>query len=158
MMKALRTGSGYYIDVGASDLIAKGEIERQKRRRDPPRQRALRRAHATARELPADLIVYGDRLPVDEPRGGARSFREEVADKVGQVLGARLRHPAATRALGGRAAQHVEADRSSRASGFTAAISHLSRHYSLVLALQIKARMEGLPTPVYGLQKSHHKC
>lgn len=33
---------------------------------------------------------------------------------------------------------------------------HLSRHYSLVLALQIKARMEGLPTLVYGLQKSHH--
>ena len=27
MMKALRTGSGYYIDVGASDLIAKGEIK-----------------------------------------------------------------------------------------------------------------------------------
>jgi putative flavoprotein involved in K+ transport len=32
----------------------------------------------------------------------------------------------------------------------------LSRHYSLVLALQIKARMEGLPTPVYGLQTPHH--
>ena len=27
MMKALRTGSGYYIDVGASDLIAAGEIK-----------------------------------------------------------------------------------------------------------------------------------
>ena len=26
---------------------------------------------------------------------------------------------------------------------------HLSRHYSLYVALQIKARMEGLPTPVY---------
>ena len=25
-----------------------------------------------------------------------------------------------------------------------------SRHYSLYLALQLKARMEGLPTPVYG--------
>jgi putative flavoprotein involved in K+ transport len=25
----------------------------------------------------------------------------------------------------------------------------LSRHYSLYVALQIKARMEGLPTPVY---------
>ena len=33
---------------------------------------------------------------------------------------------------------------------------HLSRHFSLVLALQIKARMEGLPTPVYGLQPVHH--
>ena len=26
MMKAMRTGSGYYIDVGASALIAKGDI------------------------------------------------------------------------------------------------------------------------------------
>jgi putative flavoprotein involved in K+ transport len=26
MMKALRTGSGYYIDVGDSDLIARGDI------------------------------------------------------------------------------------------------------------------------------------
>ena len=26
---------------------------------------------------------------------------------------------------------------------------HLSRHYSLCLALQLKARMEGIPTPVY---------
>jgi putative flavoprotein involved in K+ transport len=27
---------------------------------------------------------------------------------------------------------------------------HLSRHYSLYLALQLKARYEGLATPVYG--------
>ena len=33
----------------------------------------------------------------------------------------------------------------------------LSRQFSLLLALQLKARMEGLPTPVYGLQKVHHK-
>ena len=26
----------------------------------------------------------------------------------------------------------------------------LSRHYSLYVSLQIKARMEGMPTPVYG--------
>ena len=33
---------------------------------------------------------------------------------------------------------------------------HQSRHYSLYLALQLKARMEGIPTPVYGLQEVHH--
>ena len=33
---------------------------------------------------------------------------------------------------------------------------HQSRHYSLYLALQLKARMEGLDTPVYGLQQVHH--
>jgi putative flavoprotein involved in K+ transport len=33
---------------------------------------------------------------------------------------------------------------------------HQSRHYSLYLALQLKARAEGLDTPVYGLQEVHH--
>jgi putative flavoprotein involved in K+ transport len=31
-----------------------------------------------------------------------------------------------------------------------------ARFYSLILALQIKAREAGLPTPVYGLQPVHH--
>ncbi len=35
---------------------------------------------------------------------------------------------------------------------------HQSRHYSLYLALQLKARMEGLPTPVFGLGPAHHKA
>jgi putative flavoprotein involved in K+ transport len=35
---------------------------------------------------------------------------------------------------------------------------HQSRHYSLYLALQLKARMEGIPTPVHGLQQVHHKA
>src|SRR4029079_4570709 len=33
---------------------------------------------------------------------------------------------------------------------------HQSRHYSLYLALQLKARYEGLPTPVYRLPGYHH--
>jgi putative flavoprotein involved in K+ transport len=33
---------------------------------------------------------------------------------------------------------------------------HQSRHYSQFLALQLKARMEGLPTPVYAPAPSHH--
>jgi hypothetical protein len=28
--------------------------------------------------------------------------------------------------------------------------------YSLYLVLQLKARYEGIPTPVYGLQEVHH--
>jgi len=31
-----------------------------------------------------------------------------------------------------------------------------ARHYSLYLALQLKARMEGLPTPVYYIDPVHH--
>ena len=31
-----------------------------------------------------------------------------------------------------------------------------ARHYSLYLALQLKARLEGIPTPVYGIDPVHH--
>ena len=31
-----------------------------------------------------------------------------------------------------------------------------ARHYSLYLALQLKARLEGIPTPVYGVPPVHH--
>ena len=31
-----------------------------------------------------------------------------------------------------------------------------SRFYSLLLALQIKARLEQIPTPIYGLPEVHH--
>jgi putative flavoprotein involved in K+ transport len=33
---------------------------------------------------------------------------------------------------------------------------HQSRHYSRYLSLQLKARMEGIPTPVYGQGQVHH--
>lgn len=35
---------------------------------------------------------------------------------------------------------------------------HQSRHYSLYLALQLKARYEGIETPVYRLQEVHHRA
>ena len=34
---------------------------------------------------------------------------------------------------------------------------HQSRHYSQFLSLQLKARMEGLSTPVYELAPTHHR-
>jgi putative flavoprotein involved in K+ transport len=33
---------------------------------------------------------------------------------------------------------------------------HQSRHYSQFLSLQLKARLEGIPTPVYGLAPVYH--
>jgi cation diffusion facilitator CzcD-associated flavoprotein CzcO len=39
---------------------------------------------------------------------------------------------------------------------FTGGNLHQSRHYSLYLGLQLKARQAGLPTPVYGLQEVYH--
>jgi putative flavoprotein involved in K+ transport len=34
---------------------------------------------------------------------------------------------------------------------------HQNRHYSQFMGLQLKARYEGLETPVYGLEPVHHK-
>jgi len=57
--------------------------------------------------------------------------------------------------MGRRTAKHVEADTAGWL-WFHGGNLHQSRHYSQVLSLQLKARMEGIPTPVYGLQKVHH--
>lgn len=152
-LKYHRRGSGYYIDVGGSDLIASGEI-------------ALRSGVSLAEigarsvtlssgeELPADLIVYA--TGYGSMNGwAAQLISQDVADKVGKCWGlgsdttkdpgpweGELRNmwkPTAQDGLwfhGGNLAQ--------------------SRHYSLYLALQLKARFEGLPTPVYGRPMVHH--
>ena len=152
-MKYLRRGSGYYIDVGAADLVADGKIKLAAGQVDHLTEDAVVLEDGT--ELPADLVVYAT---------GYGSMNGWVADLISpgdrrprrQGLGPRLGHDEGPRALGGRAAQHVEADRSRTALWFHGGNLHQSRHYSLYLALQLKARVEGIETPVYGLQEVHH--
>lgn len=50
--------------------------------------------------------------------------------------------------------QHVEADGRRRPVVHGGNLA-LSRYYSLYLALQLKARMEGIPTPVYKRAEVH---
>gem|GEM_PF-7001953 len=38
------------------------------------------------------------------------------------------------------------------------ATQHQTRHYSQFMALQLKARYEGIPTPVYELAPVHHRA
>ena len=152
-MKYLRRGSGYYIDVGAADLVANGDVKLVKRPGRPPhrgrgRPRGRHRAAGRPRRL-RDRLRLDERLGrgPDQP-GGRRPGRQGV--------GPRLGHHQGPGAVGGRAAQHVEADPAARRCGSTAATctSHATtRQY---LALQLKARYEGLDTPVYGLQEVHH--
>ena len=152
--KYVRRGSGYYIDVGASELVARGDIKLRSRTSIEcikPRSVVL----TDGSELPADAIVYATGY------GSMNSWladmiSPEVADRVGKCWGVgsdttndpgpwegELRNmwkPTQQEALwihGGNLSQ--------------------SRFYSRTLALQIKARMEGLPTPVYGLQAVHHR-
>ncbi len=144
--KYMRRASGYYIDVGASDLIVDGEIKVRSGvgvTAIKPQSVVL----SDGSEIPADVIVYATGYgPMD---GWAEMLiSKEVADKVGRCWGlgsdtvmdpgpweGELRNmwkPTAQEGLwfhGGNLAQ--------------------SRFHSLHLALQIKARMEGIPTPVY---------
>ena len=111
-MKYLRRGSGYYIDVGASELIADGKIKLKSGvaiERIKPALVVL----DDGTELPADLIVYATGygsmngwVAQDDLARGCRQGR--------QVLGPRLGHAQGPGPVGGRAAQHVEADPAAR--------------------------------------------
>ncbi len=107
-MKYLRRGSGYYIDVGASDLIADGSIK-LKSGVDVKKLTEHSVILSDGTELPADLVVYA--TGYGSMNGWAADLiSKEVADKVGKVLGTGLEHHQGPGSVGGRAAQHVEAD------------------------------------------------
>jgi putative flavoprotein involved in K+ transport len=141
-----RRASGYYIDVGASDLIASGEIGL---RSGVGIERIEERGVllSNGERLLADVIVYATGYG---PMSGwaATLISPEVAAKIGPCWGlgsgtamdpgpweGELRNmwkPTAQDGLwfhGGNLAQ--------------------SRIHSLHLAIQIKARMEGIATPVF---------
>ncbi len=151
-MKYLRRGSGYYIDVGASDLVADGKIKLQNGTVDHLSEDAVVMADGT--ELPADLVVYA--TGYGSMNGWAADLiSQEVADKVGKVWG-----------LGSDTAydpgpwegeqRNMWKPTQQEALWFHGGNLHQSRHYSQYLALQLKARVEGLGTPTYGLQEVHH--
>jgi putative flavoprotein involved in K+ transport len=151
-MKYLRRGSGYYIDVGASDLVADGRIKLQVGQVDHLTEDAVVMADGT--ELPADVVVYA--TGYGSMNGWvADLISPEVADKVGKVWG--LGSDTAKDPGPWEGEQRNMWKPTQQASlWFHGGNLHQSRHYSLYLALQLKARLEGIPTPVYGLQEVHH--
>ena len=141
-----RRGSGYYIDVGASELIISKQVKLKTR---------VSVSHLTENAvvlsdgiaLPADLVVYATGYGTMD-NWAAELISQDVADKVGQCWGigsgterdpgpwtGELRNmwkPTAQEGLwfhGGNLAQ--------------------SRHFSRYVAIQMKARYEGLHTQVY---------
>jgi putative flavoprotein involved in K+ transport len=151
-MKYLRRGSGYYIDVGASDLVAGGEISLKTGQVVRLTETGVVIDDGT--ELPADLVVYATGY---ESMNGfvADLISQEVADKVGKVWG-----------LGSGTAKdpgpwegeerNLWKPTQQEALWFHGGNLHQSRYYSLYLALQLKARQEGIDTPVFGRQEVHH--
>lgn len=151
----LRRGSGYYIDVGASELIADGRIK-------------LRSGIEVARltedsvvlndgsELKADLVVYATGYGSMNQWAG-ELISPEVADKVGRCWG-----------LGSDTAKdpgpwegelrNMWKPTAQENLWFHGGNLMQSRLYSRFLALQLKARLEGLPVEVYGQAPVHHRA
>jgi putative flavoprotein involved in K+ transport len=152
-MKYLRRGSGYYIDVGASQLIIDGEIK-LKAGSDVREITENSVILEDGTDLPADVIVYA--TGYSSMNGWAADLiSQEVADKVGKVWGLGSDTPKDPGPWEGEQ-RNMWKPTQQDALWFHGGNLHQSRHYSLYLALQLKARMEGIPTPVYGLQPVYH--
>ncbi len=153
-MKYLRRGSGYYIDVGASQLIIDGKVKLMTGQVEEITPRGVKLEDG--KEIPADVIVYA--TGYNSMNGWVADIcGQDMADKVGKVWG-----------LGSNTAKdpgpwegeqrNMWKPTQQEALWFHGGNLHQSRHYSQFLALQLKARLEGIPTPVYGLQQVHHKA
>ena len=154
-MKYLRRGSGYYIDVGACDLVIDGSIK-LKSGVGVKELKEHSVVLSDGTELPADLIVYA--TGYGSMNGWAADLiSQEVADKVGKVWGLGSDTTKDPGPWEGEQ-RNMWKPTQQEALWFHGGNLHQSRHYSLYLALQLKARMEGIPTPVYGLQQVHHKA
>ena len=152
-MKYLRRGSGYYIDVGASEMVADGRIKLKSGVTVTEVTESTVKLSDDS-ELPADLIVYA--TGYGSMNGwAAKLISREVADKVGKCWGLGSGTTKDPGPWEGELRNMWKPTRQ-EALWFHGGNLHQSRHYSQFLSLQIKARMEGIPTPVYGLAEVHH--
>ncbi|MEO0798691.1 MAG: NAD(P)/FAD-dependent oxidoreductase [Pseudomonadota bacterium] len=145
-MKSIRQGGGFYINVGASELIADGDVKL----RSGIGISRFSRDHVVLSDgssVVADMIVYAT---------GYRSMNEFVADIVGRDVAERV-----GRCWG--VGSGIEKDpgpwegelrnmwkpTGQEGLWFQGGNLAQSRHFSRFLALQLKARHVGLPTPVF---------
>jgi putative flavoprotein involved in K+ transport len=146
MMKALRTGTGYYIDAGCSEIIASGGIKV----RSGVEIRHLTRNSAIltdGTEVPADVIVYATGyLPMNE--WVAKIISREAAELIGPNWG----YGSGTRGDPGPwegELRNMWKPLRHENLWFHGGNLHLSRFNSKFVALQLKARFERIPTPVF---------
>ncbi|MEP0519741.1 MAG: NAD(P)/FAD-dependent oxidoreductase [Hyphomicrobiales bacterium] len=152
-VKYLRRGSGYYIDIGASQLVIDGEIKLVHGQVEEIVEDGLVLDNGT--KLDADLIVYATGFG-SMTGWAAELIGEDVAHKVGRCWGLGSDTPKDPGPWEGEL-RNMWKPTQQEALWFHGGNLHQSRHYSQFLSLQLKARMEGIATPVYGLQAVHHK-
>ena len=149
----LRRGAGYYIDVGASQLVVDGSIKLK----SPAEIAKIAEQSVLLSDgtvLAADLIVYATGYG-SMNQWAAELISPEVAAKVGKCwgLGSDTRYDP-----GPWVGELRNMWKPTAQAGLWFMGGNLmqARHYSLYLALQLKARLEAIPTPVYYLDPVHH--
>jgi len=149
----LRRGGGYYIDTGASQMVIDGRIKV----RSSTAVKGLGNKCIFLEdksEIPADLVVcatgYGSMN-----QWAAKLISREVADKVGKCwgLGSATRYDPSPWV---GELRNMWKPTHQPGLWFHGGNLMQARHYSLYLALQLKARYENLPTPVYFIDPVHH--
>ena len=151
--KYIRRGSGYYIDVGGCELVADGRIK-LKSGVTVSRITESSVVLTDGSELPADLIVYA--TGYGSMNGwAAQLISQTVADKVGKCWGVGSDTAKDPGPWEGEL-RNMWKPTQQEALWFHGGNLFQARFFSLILALQIKARQEEIATPVYGLQEVHH--
>ncbi|WP_299201073.1 NAD(P)/FAD-dependent oxidoreductase [uncultured Tateyamaria sp.] len=151
-MKYLRRGSGYYIDVGASQLIIDGKIKLAHGQVSEVVEDGILLEDGT--KLEADLIVYA--TGYGSMNGWvADLIDQDTADKVGKCWGLGSDTPKDPGPWEGEQ-RNMWKPTQQENLWMHGGNLHQSRHYSQYLSLQLKARYERIDTPVYKLQASHH--
>ena len=152
-LKYLRRGSGYYINVGASELVIDGSVPVH--------------SDTTIKEVQEDAVVLDDgtMLPADvivlaTGYGSMNGWVEkivskEAADAVGKVWGLGSDTSKDPGPWEGELRNMWKPTQIPQL-WFHGGNLHQSRHYSRYMSLQFKARYEGMDTPVYGLAEVHH--
>lgn len=144
--KAITGAYNYYIDIGTSQLIIDGKIEVASGS-EVKELTADSVVLADGRELPADVVIYatGFATMADTISG---LMSDEVVDKVGAVWGIGSDFPSDPGPWEGEL-RNMWKPTAQDALWFQGSLIAHARFYSKTLALQLKARMEGIPTPVY---------
>lgn len=151
-MKYLRRGSGYYIDIGASQLIIDGEIKLERGQVVEVDETGV--ILDTGKHLDADVIIYA--TGYNSMNGWVADLMgQEMADQLGKVWGL---GSDTTKDPGPWEGEQRNMWKPTQVPNLWmhGGNLHQSRHYSQFLSLQIAARMHGIDTPVYGLQDVHH--
>lgn len=152
-VKYLRRGSGYYIDVGGSELIINGEIKLE----SPAEIKLFKEKSIildNGKEIDCDLIVFATGYG-SMNQWAAKLISQEVADKVGKCWGL----GSGTRKDPGPwegELRNMWKPTNQNSLWFHGGNLAQARHYSKYLSLQIKARFEKLPLKVYGIPKVNH--